>query len=284
MFHPRLPAALLLASLTALVAAGPVNSPSPDDLVRKGNAAYRAGNADFAEKLYADAEERTADPGLVAFNRAAVLFQKGSYRDAELAYLRVLDDAEIPPERRAKALYNRGVCMLKRGGDAGVYKSAAACFDLVLESKPTDASLAADARHNLELAKLLWAQARAKARNPERANDPPAEEPERKPKPQPKPGTDPELGPGDDGPPRATKQKPEQIPGTESKGKKTNPTDDKTPGSGNAPVLNNKDDIQPLSPDDTRALLKLIATRLDRDRKANNFRQGGAERPNVRDW
>ena len=163
MFHPRLPAALLLASLTALVAAGPVNSPSPDDLVRKGNAAYRAGNADFAEKLYADAEERTADPGLVAFNRAAVLFQKGSYRDAELAYLRVLDDAEIPPERRAKALDNRGVCMLKRGGDAGVYKSAAACFDLVLESKPTDASLAADARHNLELAKLLWAQARAKA-------------------------------------------------------------------------------------------------------------------------
>lgn len=284
MTHPRLPAALLLCSLSALLAADPVNSLSPDDLVRKGNAAYRAGNADFAEKLYTEAEERTADPGLVAFNRAAVLFQKGSYRDAELAYLRVLDDTEIPPERRAKALYNRGVCMLKRGGDAAVYKSAIACFDLALESNPADASLVADARHNLELAKLLWAQARSKAKNPERANDPPAEEPERKPKPQPKPGQDPELGPGEDGPDKTTKQKPEPIPGQQPKDKKPTPTEDKTPGAGNAPVLNNKEDIQPLSPDDTRAILKLIANRLDRDRKANNFRQSGAERPNVRDW
>src|SRR5262245_10932041 len=95
-----------------LLSAGPLGP--PDELVRQGNAAFRAGDAAAAGRLYAAAVEYTADPGLVAFNTAAVLFEQGEYRDAELHYVRALDDKAAPPDRRAKALYNRGVCIVKR--------------------------------------------------------------------------------------------------------------------------------------------------------------------------
>src|SRR5438128_8324322 len=80
-----------------------------DDLIRAANAAYLRGDADAADMLYAQAEERAADPGLVAFNRAAVLFQRGEFREAELHYMRVLEDKACPPERAARAWFNRGI-------------------------------------------------------------------------------------------------------------------------------------------------------------------------------
>lgn len=269
--------------VAALLGAGPPVAVPADDLVRRGNAAFHAGNPDAAEKLYESAEDRTDDPGLVAFNRAAVHFQKGAFRDAEVAYLRALDDAAIPPARRAKALYNRGVCLLKRGGDAGVYKTAIACFDLALDSTSAAAEpgFAADARHNLELAKLLWAQARAKAKSPEKANDPPEDDPEPKPKKQPKPGEDPEVGPGDGPENPVGSQKKQPIPGKNPGGPKPSPTTEPAPGAGSLTVPKDDDRVDPLSPEDTRALLRQIADRLDRDRKSS---ARGPEWPNVRDW
>ncbi len=94
-----------------LVAAAPPHSDTPEELIRRANDAFRSGDTDAADKLYAAAEERTADPGLVAFNRAAVLFERGAFREAEKHYDRVLDDAACPAERAAKAWYNRGTCL-----------------------------------------------------------------------------------------------------------------------------------------------------------------------------
>src|SRR5262245_42283796 len=128
----RLPLLLLPFAFCLLSAAAPPTEP-PDDLIRRANAAFEKGDAEAADALYAAAEERTADPGLVAFNKAAVLFKRGGFRDAELHYARVLEDKACPPDRAAKAWFNRGTCLLRRGGTASVYRSAVACFERCLD-------------------------------------------------------------------------------------------------------------------------------------------------------
>ena len=135
-------AVLPLAALVALVAAAPPQADAPDELIRRANELFRAGDADAveaADKLYASAEERAADPGLVAFNRAAVHFERGQFPQAEKQYDRVLGDAACPADRAAKAWYNRGTCLLRRGGSMSVYRSAVACFENTLDSPAANA-------------------------------------------------------------------------------------------------------------------------------------------------
>ena len=161
----------IAAAAILTVSASPGERP-PDELVRLGNLAYHSGDVSTAGRLYESAAVRTTDPGLVAFNTAAVRFADGDYRAAEVHYLQALSDPAIPPGRRAEAEYNRGVCLLRRGGSADVYRAAIAAFEAALAVPGADAGLAADARHNLELAKLLWADARRDVADPPDANAP----------------------------------------------------------------------------------------------------------------
>src|SRR5438477_12953983 len=94
--------ALIPVFLILLAAAAPV-SDSPNDLIRRANAAFLKGDGAAADALYAAAVERTGDPGLVAFNQAAVLFQKGEFYAAEVHYSRTLEDRACPPDRAARA-------------------------------------------------------------------------------------------------------------------------------------------------------------------------------------
>jgi tetratricopeptide (TPR) repeat protein len=254
-------------------------APPPDAAVRAGAAAFAAGDWDAAEQLFQAAAERTPDPGLVAFNRAAVAARRGDWRAAEIGYLQALDDADSPPRRRAEALYNRGVCLLHRGGPAAVYRAAVESFARAADRLGDD-PLAADARHNLELAKLLWAQARQREKTPPRPGD---ELPELPPDlPPPAGGSEPDAG-GD----------PQPSPGgargggrqqASGRGPQGQPTPDRSPGSGTLPVLADADAPQPLSPADTRAHLQRADERLARERKATARLLAGPDRPNVRDW
>lgn len=214
------PAFALSAATVAVAAAQPA-----EELVRRANAAVLAGDPAAAEPLYAAAAERTPDPGLVAYNTAAVRFAQGRYYDAEVLYARALDDRACPPARAARAWFNRGVCLLKRGGDAAAFRSAVACFEHCLDSPGADAPLQADARRLLELAKLLWADAARKAAKPENPNTPPPEDAPGPPPPQPPGGSadDPQPDPnGKDGPTgkadaKTAKQpgvQPEKVPGS----------------------------------------------------------------------
>src|SRR2546422_531830 len=82
-----------------------------------------------------------------------------------------------------------------------LHRVAILCFEGCLDAGLGDAKLTDDAKHNLELAKLLWAQARVKDAAPDRPNDPPPEEaPDR---PPPKPDTGPDVGPDTTGGPDA---------------------------------------------------------------------------------
>ncbi|HET6574937.1 MAG TPA: hypothetical protein VFG68_15130 [Fimbriiglobus sp.] len=249
----------------------------PEELIRLGNEAFHRGDLGAAARHYAAAAERTTDPGLVAFNRAAVAVQLGEPREAELYYLRALDDRAAPPDRRARALYDRGVCLLARGGSTAVYRSAIACFEQSLDLLDAADPLAADARHNLELAKLLWAKARTTEKSAPNPNDLPPDVPDPLP---PEPGAG--QGTGDE-PGDQPGVRPEPAPGTPPGGTPRE-TNRKSPGAGNLPVVLDADRPQPLTPEDTRAILQRVAERLEKDREATARLLTGPERPDVRDW
>ncbi len=269
---------LVPASLLLLLAASP-DTQDPNELIRLGNEAYHRGDLAAADEYYRAAAERTTDPGLVAFNRAAVAVQQGDAREAELDYLRALDDRAARPDRRAKALYNRGVCLLARGGSAAVFRSGIACFEQSLDVfEPAD-PLAADARHNLELAKLLWAKARVSEKLRSKPNDPPPDVPE--PPPEEGTGQDPDSDPN--GPGNQAGVRPDAF-GGQSPGGQPHETNQKAPGAGNLPVVLDGDRPQPLTPEDTRALLRRAAERIEKDRRTTARLLTGPERHDVRDW
>ena len=265
-----------------LLAAGPG---AEDDLIRAANAAFLRGDAETADTLYSQAEERAGDPGLVAFNRAVVLFQRGEFRDAELHYMRVLEDKACPPDRAARAWFNRGTCLLRRGGSPIVYRSAVACFDRCLESPAADEPLKADARHNLELAKLLWFEANKVAPKKETPNEPPPPDVE----PPPSKSNDTENNGTTDkvdlkGGPNGTQAQPQPVMGKAPNAAAT-PTNAQTAGNNSTlPVLKDDTPLQQLSPEDAREYLRRTAARLRRDRETMNKTLSGTDRPGVRDW
>jgi tetratricopeptide (TPR) repeat protein len=254
-------------------------------MIRAGNAAVARGEFDKADEWYAAAEERTPDPGLVAFNKANALFHRDRFTEAERHYTRALDDADSPPARRASALYNRGVCLLKQGGLAKL-RAAIESFDRCLAGSPDDAALVADARHNLELAKLLWVEARAREQKKPLPNDPPPDSP---PDPRPERPTPQTLDPfGEQDQLTADRSQqnggpPEAIRGA-GKGSTPRPTDEQTAGKGKAPVLGKEDKLPDLTPDQVRQYWEGLAVRVANDRRTTAALTAPPERPNVKDW
>lgn len=266
------PAAL---TLLALLATSPGPARGPDDLVRVGNAAAASGEFDLAAGHFADAARLTTDPGLVAFNRGVIELQRGRPRDAELHFLAALDDQAAARGRRAAANYNLGLALLQRGGSAAVYRAAVSANECCLASPPADATLAGDAAHNLELAKLLAREAEQRER--QSAPPPPdtsADEVARNGSEE-TPGQESPSAPSSGSTANATGGKPAGPPRT---------TSQTTAGQGTLPILPDAEEFPPLSPADARALLQGHAARLARNRAAGAEVPGGPERPNARDW
>jgi hypothetical protein len=265
----------LLVALFAIGAAGPL------DRVRDGNAAARAGAPD-ADRHFDAAAERTDDPGLVAFNRGALHFHRGEFREAELNYLRCLDDRAIPPARRRQALYNRGACLLHRDGDVRILRAAITCFEECLADADIESDLAEKARINLELAKVLWNRERSRQKEPPTPNEPNLEEPRPAPKPMNDPGSE---GPGETTPRSANANDGQnRTTGEPKTGDGQNGDDPRPAGTGPLPVVKDEGPVQRLTPDDTKALLDRAAMRLKSARRQNELLRAGPERPNVRDW
>jgi tetratricopeptide (TPR) repeat protein len=148
-----------------------------DNFVRQGNTAFANKDYALALKYYEQAEELIADPGLVAFNKGAALYWLERYREAELHYLRCLEDQKVPPFRKARGYYDLGNCLVKQAlpDDAATLERAITAYRDCLALAAGDSELTADARHNLELASLLWLRARAAAKhspdNPDRPDE-----------------------------------------------------------------------------------------------------------------
>ncbi|MBM4072579.1 MAG: VWA domain-containing protein [Planctomycetes bacterium] len=232
-----------------------------DDLVRRAAAAYDGKDYDTAVALLTQAEEHTVDPGLIAFNKGAALFRLGRYREAELHFRRCLQDTEAPLPRLARAWYDLGNCLVKQAGvdDVKSLETALGCYRECDRTAGDDVNLRADARHNFEIARLLWLTARTKSQQKnerpephETTNDTP---PPKKDKSTEKNGDDPGL----------SKEK------------------NKLAALGKLSVLPDVDHLTPLSPQDTMSFLERTRARVLQERR-DFRRQGAMPSDRVKDW
>jgi hypothetical protein len=255
--------------------------PAPDDLVRHGNAAFERGDFATATDSYAQAEDRTHDPGLVAFNEATVLYQLGQYREAELRYRRSREDAV--GTRLARLLFNLGNCLLQQDQGRGParLREAIKLYQQCLEHPDADANLVEDARHNLELARLLYLKAKAGKEGSEEANA--EENPE-------DPRSNGNKDERDGLMPESANPDPRGRPGSsadaagDAKAAAARADQSPPPGKGNLPPVPDQDDLVSLSPEDAAAYLKQAAVRILRDREEYRRRPIPAPAPNVLDW
>jgi tetratricopeptide (TPR) repeat protein len=274
--------ALTVIGLALVAAADP---PPVSDQVRAGNDAFARGDWETAEAQFAQAEERSPDPGLVAFNKGSSLYRHGDFRRAELCFRRSLGDADIPAERRGRVLYNLGNCLVRQAGDTDVkaLQAAIECFERTVRESP-DEGVRTDAGHNLEVAKLLWAKARAKRppneRDPEWDDRP---DPKRPPPEGPKP-PDPGAEGNGEGPRKLeTGPKLDVGKGPEA-GMIQKETDKTAPGAGNLPVLPDTGQVESLAPEDARKVLEKAAKRLQEERQKLRKEAAQGDRPRPKDW
>jgi len=251
------------ARVIVVVLAGLAAAPAldPDDATRRGNLAFARGEFAAALDWYTRAEERTTDPGLIAFNKAAALYRLDRFREAELHYRRCREDAVGP--RLPRLLLGLGNSLLQQsqGRSPALIQEAVGCYERCLARAETDADLVADARHNLELARQLLEHAQnlpEGAKPPDREAEVEVESPYDKrsarqghrddpalAKLEPKPGSRPR--PGERGDPGASPQGVDQPP---------------PPGKGNLPPLPDEDELTALSPEDAAEHLRRAALRI----------------------
>jgi tetratricopeptide (TPR) repeat protein len=268
---------LALATLAAAPAL------QPEDLVRQGNAAFARGDLVTAGACYAQAEERTLDPGLVAFNEATVLYQLGRYREAELHYRRCREDAQ--GIRRSRVLYGLGNSLVQqaRGQDVRRLRDAIGLYEQCLQAGGEDASLISDARHNLELARLLLLQARVRKESSNAANEDQGSE-----TPQPEDQRNDARFDGDDAGSLAPEAmgKPERASDAarDPNAAAAKANQQPSPGKGDLPPIPDEDDLKPLSPEDTTEYLKQAGTRIATEHRSYRERPMPPAPPNVKDW
>jgi hypothetical protein len=280
--------ALFPAAIVLAVAASPSTEPTAEQLIREANAAFIRQDFIAADQLYDAAGLVASDPGLVAFNHAAVQAENQNYVEAAKSYDLVINDAACPPERAAKAWYNRGTCLLHHpSATAAVYRSAIACLDRCLNSQASDPPLKANARYNLKLAKLLWNEARKKEKRDDNPNTnlPPEERQDQIPKPIGSEAVSGENAQGEGKAPGNNSdivQQPGVGEGTRDIAKHTQAM---TPGAtGQLQPLEDKNEIQPLSPEQTREYLRHTAERLRRAQQLMRRTLYGGERSGSHDW
>jgi tetratricopeptide (TPR) repeat protein len=278
--------------LFAVLLLGAAPASDPEALVRLGNTAFARQDYAAAVDLYTRAEDRIVDPGLVAYNKATALFHLGAatedaprrtglYREAELNYRRALEDAE--GERRLGALYGLGTSLVQQGPGRGQapLQEAVRCFEECLKQPDLPSAFADDVRHNLELAKLLWLQAKNTRGNPD-ANPPDgSDDPPRKDPPRPD-----SLQPGGEDPGGASPNaRGDKVRVQAEPGKTPIPTDQQpAPGTGNLPPVPDRDELVPMAPEDATAHLDRAAAKVLRERREHQQQSARPPASKVKDW
>jgi Ca-activated chloride channel family protein len=262
---PNRQAALGSVALLA-IAANPT-----EKWVWRGNQELAAGRAEQALRWYQIAEERTPDPGLVAFNEGIAFAKLERWRDAELYFRRSLSDAE--GERRFGALYNLGTSLIRRsmGRDRQALQDAIAALEQALALKPGDA----DAQHNLKLARDLLAQVPAEPPVSSN-NDQPKQQANVKTSASPK---SPVLKNGNlVGEPSGPATKSAEGDG----GRETDRPP--PPGQGNLPMIPDTDVVERITPEDLQRHLDRAAARIAAAQRDQLKSRRPTSKPNYPDW
>lgn len=267
LLHVRRSAVLAGGAAVLTVAAGPI-----DHWIEHGNREFYAGRPESALQRYSQAAEKTDDPGLVAFNQGVALASLGRYRDAELHFRRCMSDAE--GNRRAKALFNLGTCLVRRSGGADRVALNNAVATLRLAQALAQEDLAEAAMANLEIAEKLLAQL-----PPENSRSP---VPERD-KQQNSIGTN--AGPGV----AADANDSNEQPGRDRRALNDQKTGRSTvatppPGKGNLPRIPDSEQLASIPPEDLKALLGQIEERIAAAIKHRQTNKVLPPNPNYPDW
>jgi Ca-activated chloride channel family protein len=275
-----MPASLFLVPLALLLLAG-TPAGEPLDRVRQGNVAFERGDYLEALRQYDRAEERSTDPGLLAFNEGTALYQLGRYREAELHFRRCAEDAR--GERQARLFYNLANCLVQQARPTDVQRlqDAVNLYGRCLEAGACPPELAENARHNLELARLLLARAKSR---PD-ASDADTTEPPNEPLPRESSRDDrPALPDATAAVPNAA-GRPEMVAGTpEQANSGAVKADQPSPGRGNLGPLPDDDELTPLAPEDAETHLQQAAARIQRERRDYRQRPLPVPAPHVLDW
>jgi hypothetical protein len=154
-------------------------------------------------------------------------------------------------------------------------------YELCLQQEAADGALIADARHNLELARLLWLKAKAR----KDGGEPNTSEQE---------NNNEQKNQNDAGlqgdPTRAMMQdergKAGTLAGMPNDAGATPAGMEKTPppGKGNLPTLPDTDDLAPLSAEDAADYLEQAAARIQQERQEHLHQPVPALSSNVKDW
>jgi tetratricopeptide (TPR) repeat protein len=275
---------LLVATLT------PRAAPDPEALLREGNAAFERGDFVEAVALFEKAQERATDPPLVAFNLACARYQLAIAEDGSTAQFHVAAELFrccLAPDdpRRDRALYGLGNCLLLGSTGEGApdpeglraaVESYEGCLQLAKEER-----LRADARYNLQRARLLLAQVPPEANPPDDAGsdeEPKDPEPPEDRSEKPEPGRERSPGSKPDERSGATPIQPQ--PGDELTKTDAPPA----PGKGTLPPVPDKAEPSPLTAAQAAEHLRRATRRILEERQA--YRKGRA-RPapaGVHDW
>jgi hypothetical protein len=275
---------MLLTVLTALSLISGEPNPPVEPLMRQGDAAFMRQDYPSAVKLYEEAESSTHDPGLVSFNKAAAYYRARQYREAIECYRRCLDDDQAPSDRRASAHFHLGNALFRQAGDgdADLFKQSASAYRACLREPGLSATLRADARHNLELAQMLWLQAmqKQKEKSPAQPEDEPKKLNQENARNAPTDSDDQNkedgMLPAVDSTDGAKKDK-RPTQGTQQKGQKTT--------GGTIQFLHDKEQVVAISIEDTLATLEKHAQRIaDLRRKDRHPTRPGSASISKKDW
>lgn len=274
-----------------LLGAAPDNA-AVEDLLRRGNAAFEAGNYSTAADLYDKAEVRATDPGQVAYNRATALYRLALAEEDMTQRLKLLRAAELDyrcsaaaaeEPRRSRALFGLANSLLQgRGDEVAATRAAIRYYRDLLRGGHLEASLADDARHNLELAKLLWLKAKEKKdsspdkdRNENQPND----------SSQQHQGQDPDRMQGGDPGTDPTRMGAGRQQVQARDGQDATPTQRPTPGAGgDLPPTEDEEKPTQLTPEEARENLADAIEAINRDRKAQRLRSSRQVAGPVKDW
>jgi hypothetical protein len=158
----------LVIGLILLEAGRRLHRPA-DEAAAAGSAAYRAGDYAAAEAQFREAERDASDPARAAHNRAAALYRLRHFEDADQKYERSADGAAL---RAARAAYDRGNCAFGEAcaedgtADPDLLGRAAEHYEACLAREgrtPAAGPLFSDARHNLELTRMILAEMAAES-------------------------------------------------------------------------------------------------------------------------
>jgi tetratricopeptide (TPR) repeat protein len=267
-----------LLPLLLLPLLGAAWSATPDDLVRQGNAALARKDYAAALRLFDQASDRTTDPGLVAFNRGVALYQQGDFAQAESYFRLCLPDAHGP--RKSAALYNLADCLVQQAGerDSRRLQEAIDLYRQCLRQEDVDEPLAAQAAHNLELAGLLWVRASAP-----REEQPHTGSSNEDPSPPPPTGSeDPLSNESQLGAQASRTGDPRRLPGDQ--GPKPTPTNQQSPGKGDLPVVPDRDELMPMSPEEAAQHLQQALERVLQEQRAHRQHTLRPPSQNAPDW